>query len=214
MVKIFFSRLRIYPDEEQFRQLLSIIPESFCRNILAYKSKDDRTLRLMGKLLLIESFKHFGINKQDGVFSYELSKEGKPSVDVPFCFSLSYTKGIAVCIASDEGNVGIDIEFIESVTDIDLYKGYFSECEWQCILTDKDRSALFYQFWTKKEAVLKASGKGLMDDMSLIEVLQDEVIVNVVKYNVNRINILPAYICSVATNSVKVSIEVEEKFLY
>jgi len=210
MVKIFFSRLREYPEEDKFLQLLSTIPKKFHPKILAYKQREDRMLRLMGKLLLIESFNQLGIESDTLMNHYLENVDGKPSVNLPFYFNLSYSKGIAVCVVSDEGKVGIDIEYITPISDINLYKDYFSDKEWQGIMGDKMSPLLFYEYWTRKEALLKAAGKGLKDDLSTIEVINDEVIVYNIKYNINSVNIAADYICNVANSGEKSAFELME----
>lgn len=54
--------------------------------------------------------------------------------------------------------VGMDLETIRPVNDALLAK-VADDCEWQ--LADGDRQRVFFRFWTAKEAVLKAVGKGM-----------------------------------------------------
>ncbi len=55
--------------------------------------------------------------------------------------------------------VGMDIETIRPVNDALLAK-VADDGEWQ--LVDGDRQRAFFRFWTAKEAVLKAVGKGMV----------------------------------------------------
>ena len=56
--------------------------------------------------------------------------------------------------------IGIDLEKIRSVKEA-LYRKTASESEWG--LSDTDKIALFFRYWTSKESVLKASGTGIRD---------------------------------------------------
>ena len=56
--------------------------------------------------------------------------------------------------------IGIDLEKIRSVKKA-LYKKTACEIEWG--LSDTDKFALFFRYWTSKESVLKASGTGVRD---------------------------------------------------
>ncbi|WP_372683174.1 4'-phosphopantetheinyl transferase superfamily protein [Desulfosarcina sp.] len=55
--------------------------------------------------------------------------------------------------------VGMDLETIRPVNDALLAK-VADDSEWQ--LVDGDRQRAFFRFWTAKEAVLKAVGKGMV----------------------------------------------------
>jgi len=61
-------------------------------------------------------------------------------------------------IASEQ--IGIDIEKIRPCSKA-LFKKTADEREWA--LSDTDPLKLFFRYWTSKEAVLKAGGKGLSD---------------------------------------------------
>jgi 4'-phosphopantetheinyl transferase len=56
--------------------------------------------------------------------------------------------------------IGIDIEKIRSISDMMFRK---TASEQECLLGGGKTEALFFRFWTAKEAALKASGKGLTD---------------------------------------------------
>jgi len=61
-------------------------------------------------------------------------------------------------VASEQ--IGIDIEKIRPCSKA-LFKKTADEREWA--LADTDPLTLFFRYWTSKEAVLKAGGKGLTD---------------------------------------------------
>lgn len=68
--------------------------------------------------------------------------------------------------------VGIDIELIDGTFRYDeIVAAYFTELEKKILTKDPQNNSLFYTFWTRKEAVLKAIGKGLQEDLGSIEVV-------------------------------------------
>ncbi len=83
---------------------------------------------------------------------------------VPLPFSGNYwsvthkTEYVAGVIARER--IGIDLEKIRPFKEA-LYKKTASESEWG--LSDTDKIALFFRYWTSKESVLKASGTGIRD---------------------------------------------------
>ena len=90
---------------------------------------------------------------------------GKPHLPpgFPLQFNLSHTDGLAV-YAVGQARVGVDVERCRPIPDADgLVTRFFSrrECEQFHALSADDRPAAFLRAWTRKEAVLKAIGRGV-----------------------------------------------------
>lgn len=78
-------------------------------------------------------------------------------------FNISHTKNM-VLAAFSEFQVGVDVEQEERSSDmLQILKHFFSEKEVESFLLqpEKDRNKAFYTGWTRKEAILKATGEGL-----------------------------------------------------
>lgn len=79
-------------------------------------------------------------------------------------FNLSHTKGLtllAVCLDSD---LGVDVEAVRSMSDFeDIAESHFSRREIASLraVDPSDRQRAFFRCWTRKEALLKAHGRGL-----------------------------------------------------
>jgi len=107
----------------------------------------------------------------DLVFSY--SEKGKPSLAKPlkdggiFCFNMSHTDKQALYAIARQA-VGVDIEQIrETLKHEELTRLVLSDAEkqaWHAVPIAQRRLA-FFRTWTRKEALLKASGKGLAGNM-------------------------------------------------
>jgi 4'-phosphopantetheinyl transferase len=86
-------------------------------------------------------------------------------------FSLSYsTDSIAIAIAQHQA-IGIDIES-KDAHKLDwqsISQHYFSPTE-QALLQQQTQANLFLLWWTRKEALLKATGAGLSEDMQYLQV--------------------------------------------
>ncbi len=96
---------------------------------------------------------------------------GKPFLEGdPIHFNLSDTKD-AIVVALSRQPIGADIETIKRRTDHDrVAEHYFTPREVKSIAEAEDGKRRFLELWTRKEAVLKASGVGLMDDLHSLEV--------------------------------------------
>ncbi len=84
-------------------------------------------------------------------------------------FNLSHTKGLIVCaLSQDTPNekcvIGVDVENIERRgATIEIAERFFSDRESADLLnvTEKARRSRFFDYWTLKEAYIKACGMGL-----------------------------------------------------
>jgi len=79
-------------------------------------------------------------------------------------FNISHSGDLVVCALSDEFEMGLDIEQILPVPLVD-FKNIMSENEWKEITSDEGLTA-FYRLWTMKEAVCKAEGIGLINELN------------------------------------------------
>ena len=89
----------------------------------------------------------------------------------PVYFNVSHSNDLAlIALASSE--VGIDVEQVNYDFEYyDILKNAFSSNEISIIESNENPRKLFFSFWTRKEAVLKATSKGLDDHLALIPCL-------------------------------------------
>lgn len=90
---------------------------------------------------------------------------GKPALlDQPLFFNISHTGDHLAIAVADQPRIGVDIEQIRARSGLaDIAQRCFSTQEfshWQS-LPENLRLTLFYRLWTKKEAFVKAVGRGL-----------------------------------------------------
>lgn len=99
-------------------------------------------------------------------------KNGKPSVE-NLQFNLSNTKKYVLIAVSDK-SIGIDIEYANPYFNYsDLVQHSFNENEQLFILNGQNKILNFYTLWTRKEALLKATGEGLVEDMAQVPSIGD-----------------------------------------
>jgi len=103
--------------------------------------------------------------------TFQRGEFGKPVMggnDVHFNFS--DTKD-AVIIGIANSELGVDIETMSRRVDhLSVAEHYFTPEEIAVIASSADGKRQFLDFWTRKEAVLKASGVGIMDDLKILRV--------------------------------------------
>lgn len=92
-------------------------------------------------------------------------------------FNSSHSHNLVLIALTEHCPLGVDVEFIHRLLDEDeIVKNFFSHAEYSSYKNSHLRcSNLFFQFWTAKEAVIKALGKGLWEGSEVPEVIcQDD----------------------------------------
>jgi len=105
-----------------------------------------------------------------------------------FDFNISHSEDKVVCCGTLTGRVGVDIEKVKRINLTD-YTDYFSAEEWQKIDNANDPTSQFYNYWTRKEAVLKADGTGWLAESHMMDVQRETVEFNGKKYHLSAIDI-------------------------
>ena len=106
------------------------------------------------------------LNKQAANIRIEKTEYGKPFLpDYPeLSFNMSHSGDILAIAISSLCQLGVDVECDKSRNTWDgLVKKCFAseEAAYWYSLDNAERSRAFYQFWVKKEAFVKAVGKGI-----------------------------------------------------
>jgi 4'-phosphopantetheinyl transferase len=99
---------------------------------------------------------------------------GKPELAPPFDrsglrFNASHTEGVGLVAVTRDRRVGVDVERIRALPDLDeLAERVFSPAERQALrrLPRAERLEGFFNCWTRKEAYLKAIGTGFADSLT------------------------------------------------
>lgn len=156
---------------EAYRALLS--PQERAR-LARFVFDKDRHLFLMGRALLRTMLSHYAdIAPEDWAFVTDAY--GKPEIQLGiggarFRFNLSHSGGLCLCAVTRTRDIGIDVERVETTLDRDLAKRVLSAAELSDLArhASAGQAAVFFQYWTLKEAYVKARGEGLSIDLQSI----------------------------------------------
>lgn len=78
-------------------------------------------------------------------------------------FNVSHSHGLSVCVVARGLHLGVDVEYLPRHNRIDdIAARYFhpeEQRQLQAIADEAGRRRLFFEFWTRKEAWIKAMGK-------------------------------------------------------
>jgi len=100
-------------------------------------------------------------------------KDGLPQA--PLHFSHSHSGDLALYAITRSCPVGVDVEWMKPVQDMDqLVKQFFSSREIHTLaaLPEDERLHAFYACWTRKEACLKVDGEGISQGVKHVDVSQ------------------------------------------
>lgn len=88
-------------------------------------------------------------------------------------FNLSHSEGLVLYAVAQCRPVGIDVECVRKLSDMDsMVKAFLSESEIRQLrsLPWKQQRRAFFAAWTRKESYLKAIGAGISESMQSVEV--------------------------------------------
>jgi 4'-phosphopantetheinyl transferase len=197
-----FVRCSFYPDEKMVSNDLVSTAEVFfaktkdlssgISSLRRYINKDDQlkadrlhnsedkktNLICFTLLRMILSKK---LNKSPHDISYINGRNGKPGIkDNSLFFNISHTRDSFAIAISEHSYIGVDLEDLSKSLDFEsIIKRVFSGKEGEFILKSSGKSRnRFFLLWTRKEALLKAIGTGIIPHLSQIEVLRPVNLIN------------------------------------
>jgi 4'-phosphopantetheinyl transferase len=116
---------------------------------------------------------------------FHVYARGKPALaggrgDRRLQFSLSHAHELALMAVSHDHDIGIDLEYRRAIPEAgQILEALFSHGDHAAYLAAADiaKPTLFFQLWTRKEAVAKAVGQGLDSSMQAFDVAGTNTIV-------------------------------------
>jgi 4'-phosphopantetheinyl transferase len=135
-----------------------------------FRRANDRDNFVLGRTVVHHLVRPQGVSVP---YAFSLGRHGKPFLPDCPSFNLSHSGSWVACAVGRSEPVGIDVEAFEHLQDYrDLLATTTHPAEYRSIdeAAPDRRLALFKRCWTRKEAVLKATGKGLSDDLCSIDV--------------------------------------------
>lgn len=114
--------------------------------------------------------------KSPAAIDFQYTENGKPHVagsDV--AFNVSHSGDWVVLAFGRNRNIGVDVEKIKREMDVlSVARRYFAPEEQALMEGAKDRHAVFFELWARKEAYVKACGSTLFTELSSFSVPMDE----------------------------------------
>lgn len=176
----------------------AILPEILVAGIARYKFFRDRKVRTIARLLLLECILETG-HSPGLLHEYRLDRNNKPFITDWHHFNISHS-GQLVALAYGDQAIGIDIEEIKPI-ETGLFQHYLHAAEraWIDDALPSNVLSRFYSVWSKKEAVLKADGIGILHDLQALNTLEHPVYLYGTAYQVLPLHLPETYAGFLAT---------------
>ena len=151
----------------------TLLNEAEHKRANSYYQQKDRERFIVSRVALRQLLGQYtGLQPQDIAFTIGPNK--KPFIQNaanPIHYNVSHS-GDKILIAISDHEVGIDVEHIQLDFDYEeIIPTCFSTAEATYIRTSPDPRHTFYRLWTRKEALLKGTAKGVDDDLVSIPCL-------------------------------------------
>lgn len=165
---VWLARPQPAMDSDSRNQLLSLLDQAEKNRYHRFVFDKDRDHYLAAHALVRTALSRYA-DVTPGDWKFVANRYGRPEIagefGVPFLrFNLSHTNGLVVCIVSDEIDCGVDAETIRPFANyLSIAKWMFTEEEYAHLVAAPParRHETFFNYWTLKEAYIKARGFGL-----------------------------------------------------
>lgn len=134
-----------------------------------------------------EALERLGEQEVPIQIAYRYDANGKPDFDYgDLHFNLSHS-GEYVCCAVSEEKIGIDIQEMRPLRNLNVAERFFSDYEYDRIVKcgdDTEKARIFYSIWVRKESYAKLTGEGIASivEKNIYNVNNEESLVEWVEY--------------------------------
>ncbi|MEN5057163.1 4'-phosphopantetheinyl transferase family protein [Sphingobacterium kitahiroshimense] len=197
MIELMYCDIRGLEDKA-VAAYMNMLPVTMRDYVSRYKFVKDRKARLIARLMLSNALiKDLGSSSL--IDEYSLSSHGKPWIPDWKFFNISHS-GDLVLLSYGDMNLGIDIEMHEDLDPFLLTDNLHPE-EFHYLNTSKDKIKAFYDIWVRKEALLKAVGTGLTNNLHELNCLGNSIFYEGTKWYYSDIDFYNGYSCCVCSMS-------------
>lgn len=167
MITVVYTHCPAPLSSNDFHALLRRLPPSQQARVQRYVRWQDQHTCLFSRLLVQYALRTIG-ETRDLLATWQLDAQGRPYVNAALDFNIAHSETCAMCALTQQGRVGLDIEY-QRPLEWQGFQRIMSSAQWDSLHASTDALSLFYQWWTLKESVAKADGRGLSLGLAQIE---------------------------------------------
>ena len=153
-------------DQTQLDALKKLLSPDEIQKVQRYKLPKAQNNALITRAF-IRSVLALYTDQQPQDLAFTITEHGKPELSnspIPLRFNLSHNNALIICAVCLTYDIGCDIESLQrKITIESIAKRYFSTPEYQSLqaLNPTEKQTRFFEYWTLKEAFVKAKGVGI-----------------------------------------------------
>ena len=205
MITCCYTEIKRQWSEQELSDKLMLMPEGFRQQAMRNRQWIDRQLTISGKLLLMWLLKER--QSELALDDIRSTSYHRPYFESGPDFNIAHSGNVVICCTTDTGRIGIDIEEIKEINLSD-FTDYFTSNEWRCINQYPNKFDGFYDFWTRKEAVIKAIGTGFYTPLSTVDVSGESLPYDEMVYHLKSLPISAAYKCHIASTHARANVSI------
>lgn len=213
MINIFFAKVTEELSFDELQYLQSGFSNEMKRKFNSFRRWQDSHATLFGKILLKEALNTLDVDKVE-LKDILADDNNKPYFDHAINFNISHAGQYVLCAVSFEHHMGIDIEFVDRGLDIHDFTEYFTREQWNSINNSEDPVFRFFEYWTMKEAVIKADGRGLGIPLQEVIISNDKSVINKQIWSLKKLDFGKSYAAHMAVDSDYSTTEIREIDVY
>jgi 4'-phosphopantetheinyl transferase len=169
--------IRLDVPEARLRELAASLNADERERAARFRRPEDRDRFIAARGSLRTTLSRY-LGMAPAAIRFTYGPHGKPALEThsgqaPLTFNLSHSRGLALLGVTLDRRIGVDVEWIrpEFATEETAVR-YFAAGEVAALrsVPPAERAAAFFRCWTRKEAYLKAIGKGLLLPLDSFEV--------------------------------------------
>lgn len=161
----------------EYNKIEEILSDDECDRANRYVFERDRRSYMIRRAILRMILGHY-LDLRPEQITFRHNRYGKPMLGTQdIFFSLSQSSGCAIYSFAQARQVGVDIERIRAVPDMEqIAKRSFSKAEYESYSsqTKNAKQELFFKYWSRKEALIKAVGRGISIPLDTFDVSTNE----------------------------------------
>lgn len=160
--------------------------------------------------LMLHNILEKDFSLKNALSSFTKDQHGKPSIQQEnLHFNLSHSGKLISVAICEKASIGIDVQLIKKYSE-GVAKRIFSESENAHYLNSSEQEKFFFDTWSKKEASVKATGRGIKTGLRSFSVSKQTVVVDKQELHLQEIYIKEGYSAAVAVNSPISNIVIKE----
>ena len=197
-INVYYTKLNNKIISERiFNTYLLSLPYLLQKKIRRLKREKSQIHSLIGYKLVQYALSENGFSISY-LLNIEFEKEGKPFIPDTFNFNISHSENIVVCSISSK-KIGVDIEKIRKIN-VENMTPFLTTQEYNKLLNSRNTDIEFANIWTKKEAFVKAIGKGMSINFANINISNNKISYLNNNWFLQKLEIDNSYVSFVSTS--------------